>query len=195
MARKTAARRAELRSKLIEIAERTIAVQGLSALRARDLAKEADCATGAIYNVFGDLGELTLEVNARTFKRLGAAVAEDLAAAPTDPTQQLIVMAQAYHHFAAANHNSWRALFDLPRAPGEAAPEWYLEEMGQLFTYIAGPLTALRPALGEGEISDLTRALFSAVHGIVLLGLDDASAGVGRDDIDRMIALVLGNLA
>ena len=85
MASKTQARREALRSNLIEIAERTISNDGLRALRARDLAKEAGCAVGAIYNVFGDLTDLTLAVNARTFQRLGADVAAALADAPQDP--------------------------------------------------------------------------------------------------------------
>ncbi|MEO1638552.1 MAG: TetR/AcrR family transcriptional regulator [Pseudomonadota bacterium] len=195
MARKTEARRKELREALILIAERTIAAEGLSALRARDLAKEAGCAVGAIYNVFGDLTDLALAVNARTFHRLGADVAEALADAPTDPVEQLVVMGQAYHRFAAANHNSWRALFDIERAPGEAAPDWYLAEMGRLFQYISDPLAALFPKHSAADLTLLTRALFSSVHGIVLLGLDEASAGVPSDDIDRMIALVLRQFA
>ena len=101
MATKTELRRQELRDKLIVIAERTIAQKGLGALRARDLAGEAGCAVGAIYNVFGDLTDLALAVNARTFHRLGADVAEALADAPEDPVEQLVVMAQAYHRFAA----------------------------------------------------------------------------------------------
>ncbi|MEM8537052.1 MAG: TetR/AcrR family transcriptional regulator, partial [Pseudomonadota bacterium] len=145
MARKTEARRKELREALILIAERTIAKDGLGALRARDLAKEAGCAVGAIYNVFGDLTDLALAVNARTFHRLGADVAAALADAPTDPVKQLIIMAQAYHKFAAANHNSWRALFDIERPSGETAPDWYLAEMGQLFQYISDPLTVIFP--------------------------------------------------
>ena len=191
MAGKVAERRAALRDNLVQIAERTIAEKGLGALRARDLASEAGCAVGAIYNVFGDLTDLVLTVNARTFHRLGADVAEALAAAPQDPVEQLIVMAQAYHHFAAANRFSWRALFDVERAPGEAAPDWYLHEMGQLFTYISDPLAVIFPNRDAQDLALLTRALFSSVHGIVLLGLDQASAGVPSDDIDRMIALVL----
>ncbi len=191
MATKTEIRRQELRDKLIVIAERTIAHKGLSALRARDLAAEAGCAVGAIYNVFGDLTDLTLAVNARTFHRLGADVAEALADAPEDPVEQLVVMAQAYHHFAAANHLSWRALFDVERPAGEAAPDWYLAEMGQLFTYISDPLAVIFPDRAADELALLTRALFSSVHGIVLLGLDEASAGVSTDNIDHMIALVL----
>lgn len=191
MAGKVAERRAALRENLIEIAERTISGKGLTALRARDLAGEAGCAVGAIYNVFGDLTDLVLAVNARTFHRLGADVAAALAEAPQDPVEQLVVMAQAYHRFAAQNHLSWRALFDVDRAPGEAAPDWYLAEMGQLFAYISDPLTVIFPTRDSTELALLTRALFSSVHGIVLLGLDEASAGVPSDDIDRMIALVL----
>ena len=194
MASKTQARREALRSNLIEIAERTISNDGLRALRARDLAKEAGCAVGAIYNVFGDLTDLTLAVNARTFQRLGADVAAALADAPQDPVEQLVVMAQAYHHFAAANHLSWRALFDVERPAGETAPDWYLQEMGHLFTYISDPLAAIFPETDAEDLSLLTRALFSSVHGIVLLGLDEASAGVPTEDIDRMIALVLRQL-
>ena len=191
MAGKVAQRRAALRENLVLIAERTISEKGLTALRARDLASEAGCAVGAIYNVFGDLTDLVLTVNARTFHRLGADVAEALAEAPQDPVEQLVVMAQAYHKFAADNHLSWRALFDVDRAPGEAAPGWYLEEMGRLFTYISDPLGVIFPNRDPHEHALLTRALFSSVHGIVLLGLDEASAGVPPEDIDRMIGLIL----
>lgn len=184
-------RRAALRDALIDIAEATITAHGLQSLRARDLAKEAGCAVGAIYNVFGDLNDLVLAVNARTFHNLGAAVAAELSDAPEDATAQLIAMAQAYHHYAAANTNRWRALFDVERAPDEDAPDWYLTEMGRLFTYIATPLGVIFPNLSAEKNATLTRGLFSSVHGIVLLGLDDASAGVAAPEIDETIALIL----
>ena len=191
MATKTELRRQELRDNLIIIAERTIAQKGLTALRARDLASEAGCAVGAIYNVFGDLTDLVLAVNARTFHRLGADVAEALADAPQDPVEQLVIVAQAYHRFASDNHLSWRALFDVERAPGEAAPDWYLQEMGQLFTYISDPLAVIFPDHDSQDLALLTRALFCSVHGIGRLGLDEASAGVPAVEFDRLIALVL----
>lgn len=194
MAGKVEARRKVLRENLIEIAERRIATDGLSALRARDLATEAGCALGAIYNVFGDLTDLVLAVNARTFKTLGADVAAALADAPQDATEQLVVMAQAYHAFAAKHFHLWRALFDVDRAEGEAAPDWYLAEMGQLFAYIAAPISSLFPDMTGPEQALLTRGLFSSVHGIVLLGLDGASAGVPSAAIDDMIALILVQL-
>ena len=82
----TKTRRDVLREALIVIAEKQIAAEGMAGLRARDLATEAGCALGAIYNVFPDLTALTLEVNARTFADLGQDVAEALAH-PTPKTQ------------------------------------------------------------------------------------------------------------
>ena len=191
MARNTDERRDALRTRLTDIAERQIGTAGLRSLRARDLAAEAGCAVGAIYNAVGDLNELVLAVNARTFARLGQAVS---AARAETPHAKLVAMAQAYHHFAAENHLLWRALFDIERPEGATAPDWYLAEMGRLFAHIAGPLHSLFPELDQTDHALLTRALFSAVHGIVLLGLDDASAGVPRDQIDRMLALTLERL-
>jgi AcrR family transcriptional regulator len=195
MAGKVEIRRAALRDALIQHAQTRITADGLKNLRARDLAKDAGCALGAIYNVFGDLNDLVLAVNAGTFKRLGAAVAQSLADAPLDATQQLIVMSHAYHRFAAENFNTWRALFDIERPAGEAAPDWYLQEMGQLFAYIDAPLSVIFPQHTAEDRALLTKALFSSVHGIVLLGLDEASAGVPAAQLDEMISLILGHLA
>ena len=195
MAGKVEARRAALRTALISHAKQRITADGLKNLRARDLANDAGCALGAIYNVFGDLGDLVLAVNAETFENLGASVAESLADAPQTPTDQLIIMAQSYHHFAAANYHLWRALFDIERPAGETAPEWYLAEMGQLFAYIDAPLSVLFPDHDTEQRALLTKALFSSVHGIVLLGLDEASAGVPAPQLDKMISLVLKQLA
>lgn len=187
-------RRAALRETLTDIAERTIIANGLKSLRARDLAKEAGCALGAIYNAVGDLNELTLDVNARTFKRLGDYVQANT---PADlaPIDRLVAMAWAYHHFAAENHNAWRALFDIEREPGAEAPGWYLQEMGKLFALIHGPLAEMNPDQLPEDLQLLTRALFSGVHGIVLLALDEASAGLPASETDRMIDLILRRLA
>ncbi len=194
MTGKVQERRRALRENLIAHAERRIAADGLSSLRARDLAQDAGCAVGAIYNVFGDLTDLVLSVNARTFDKLGATVSEALAGAPTDAVEQLVVMSQAYHRFAAENHNLWRAMFDVDRPAGESAPDWYLREMGRLMAYIAAPLSVIFPDLDESDLALMTRALFSSVHGIVLLALDEAASGVPTAEIDRMISLVLRQL-
>ncbi len=194
MAEKVETRRRALREALIVIAEKRIAAEGLAGLRARDLATEAGCALGAIYTVFPDMTALTLEVNARTFADLGQDVAEALAGAPLSPVAQLVTMGLAYHRFAAHHRNRWRALFDVPRPAGTKAPDWYLADMARLFAYIADPVSVLFSQMPERDQALFTRALFSSVHGIVWLALDEASAGVPQAETDRMIALLLVQL-
>ena len=67
---KQADRNAALRTRLVDAAERTIDERGLAALKARDLAAEAGCAIGTIYNVFEHLDELVLAVGSRTLAML-----------------------------------------------------------------------------------------------------------------------------
>jgi AcrR family transcriptional regulator len=190
----TADRRAALRDRLIDAADIRISRDGLGALKARDLAQDAGCALGAIYNVFPSLTDLVLVVNARTFRRLGAFVLGELAGDHT-PARQMVIMAQAYHHFAAANRHAWGAMFTVDRLPGETAPGWYRDEMDGLFTLIAGPLGQVMPTLSGPERDRMARTLFSAVHGIVALGLDQAAGGVSVEDIDPMLEVLLSRIA
>lgn len=189
------ARHDDLRTRLTDIAEATIRQGGFAALRARDLAGQAGCSVGAIYNVFTDLNGVVMAVNARTFLRLGAAVAAAVEGqGALSPTDRLIRMAHAYLHFAAANPREWRTLFDLQMTT-DTVPDWYLAELHMLFAQIAGPLTELFPDRDPQGIGLLTRTLFSAVHGIVLLGLERRISGLPPEQIESMIALLLRNVA
>ena len=192
MARDTEKRRAELREKLIDIAEVEIREHGLASLRARSLAEKASCAVGAIYNVFDDMTGLALAVNGRTFQRLGADVSNAVAArADARPVERLIVMAHGYLVFAAENRNLWRALFDVEMSAESDVPQWYMEELGRLFAIIAEPLRELDPKASPEDIDLRTRTLFSSVHGILLLGLERRISGVPMERMEQMIEYLL----
>ena len=192
MARAADERRKALRDTLIELAEAEIEQNGITAIKARPLAQAAGCSGGAIYNVFGDLEDIIIAVNGRTFRKLGQFVAQALDGKDDlPPTERLVVMSYAYLDYAAAHPRLWRALFDLQMSTDMDVPAWYLEELGRLFSYIDGPVQECFPDMGAEEVSLMTRALFSSIHGIVLLGLENRISGVPRDQIRIMIALIL----
>lgn len=195
MAGKVQKKRDDLRLKLIDIAEERIKTGGISEVRARDLAKEAGCAVGAIYNVFGDMNDLVMAVNARTFKRVGAQVSAAVTAEPPGhPVNTMIAMSHAYLHFARDNTPAWRTLFDLEVSTEESVPAWYLEELQKVFALIADPLIRIFPDMSPEDVSLMTRGLFSAVHGIVLLGLQKRISAVPIDQLEHMITLVFSHL-
>lgn len=187
----TEERRDALRLRLIDIVERRIAEQGLDAIKARDVAREAGCALGAIYNVVADMNELVMAVNGRTFKRLGRFVSQSLQGRSDAPQDQLVTMSHAYLHFAAENTQSWRALFDLEMSTESRVPDWYVAELAGLFAIIADPLRRLFPDWSATQIDLMTRALFSSVHGMVLLGLEKRISGVPIPRIEEMITVLL----
>jgi len=190
MGLKSQMRREQLRDKLVEAAELRIARDGLSELRARDLARDAECAVGAIYNAFDDLNAIVMAVNGRTFLRLEQAVARSFDGSE-QPVQRLTAMSIAYLRFAEANTRLWRALFDLQMRADGPVPEWYRDALKGLFTYISEPVSQLFPELGDDELGLMTRALFSSVHGIITLGLENRISGVPPEQIERMITQVL----
>ena len=192
MSEKTRQRQARLRENLIDAAEAQIIRGGLQSVKARDLARQAACALGAIYIVFDDINALIMAVNGRTFHKIGTKVSKAVEQSKSKaPNDQLIEMSYAYLEFAAENTNLWRALFDLRMPADEHVPDWYLQELSQLFAHIARPLAEIFPGLSDKELDLMTRALFSSVHGIVLLGLENRISGVPRENIKTMIAQVL----
>ncbi len=192
MSTKAQDRRNALHMTLIDIAETQIEQDGIAAIKARTLAQEAGCSVGAIYNVFGDLEDIIIAVNGRTFEKLGRHVALALAGKEAlGPTDRLIAMSFAYLDYAVEHPRLWRALFDLRMSTDMEVPQWYLSELAQLFAFIDGPVQECFPDLDTEEVSLMTRALFSSIHGIVLLGLENRISGVPRDQIRNMIAMLL----
>lgn len=195
MAGKVAERKARLRDTLITVAEAQIVEGGFHSVKARNLAQQAGCALGAIYNVFDDMTALIMVVNGRTFHKIGIAVSAAVdQSADQGPNDQLIAMSYAYLQFAVENTHLWRALFDLEMPANGPVPEWYLHELSQLFAFISKPLARLFPDMDPRDLDLMTRALFSAVHGIVLLGLENRISGVPRGQVEMMISQVLGQI-
>jgi AcrR family transcriptional regulator len=171
---RAAERRLALRASLIDAAERAIAAGGLSGLNARDLARDVGCAVGAIYNVFPHLDAVVFEVNSRTLALIEKFIARRIrSAAGAPPGQILVGLALAYVDFATANRPRWRALFDHLPETADAMPASYRAEQARVFAAVDQPLSLLRPDLSPDEVVHFSRTIFSAVHGIVSLGLDE----------------------
>ena len=190
----TAARRQNVKEALVNAAERAITAEGLRGLKARALADEAGCAVGAIYNVFGDLDDIVLAVNLRTLASLEQAITAQAGAANDDPVERLVAMALAYLDYAAANKMRWRTLFQHHMPPHRTVPDWYMEELRRMFGYVEEPLRALQPKASIEDRALFARTLFSAVHGIAALGMEEKleyiPLSVVRDQMKLMVEVI-----
>jgi AcrR family transcriptional regulator len=184
-------RREKLREALVLAAERSIAAGGLAGLRTRELAREIGCANGAVYNLVADMDELILRVGSRTLHRLDALLTEAESEGSASAGETLVHIAQAYCDFAAENIGLWRALFEHRMQPGKPIPDWAIDEQMVLFRHIYRPLAALFPKRSAHELSVTARSLFSAVHGMVMLGLEQKLIAVPIDALRNEIAIMV----
>jgi len=195
---KATARRRQLKQALIAAAERTIEADGLRGLRARELAADVGCAVGAIYNVMTDLDDLIFAVNGRTLEQLEKTLT--IAGHPqAGAIETLTHLGLAYTDYAAGNTRRWRALFDHRLPAGGEVPAWYRANLHRLFGYIEEPLRELAPALAPERRALLARSLFSAVHGIVLIGLEEKLQSLPlpmlREQVTVMVEAIARGLA
>ncbi|HMJ43238.1 MAG TPA: TetR-like C-terminal domain-containing protein [Pseudolabrys sp.] len=188
---KTLERREKLRCELILAAERSIGAKGMAGLKTRELARDIGCANGAVYNLVEDMDELILLVGSRTLARLDASLTVAESDGPASAGETLARIAVAYCDFAADNLELWRALFEHRMVPGKPIPEWAIEQQMELFRHIYRPLATLFPKRSAAELSVTARSLFSAVHGMVALGLEQKLIAVPVDALRAEIALIV----
>ena len=170
---------------MIEIARGLIAANGLRSLKVRDVAEAADCSIGSVYNEFGDFDDLILTVNRETVRALTAR----LAAVPAeDPVRQLRGLAETYLAFAADHANLLRSLFEHRMEGDRPFPEDILRMVMQAFALMHEPMVRLLPGRDPEEVALLARMMFSAVHGIISLGLEERMVAVPPEKLRQKLA-------
>ncbi|WP_407177277.1 TetR/AcrR family transcriptional regulator [Bradyrhizobium sp. STM 3562] len=170
---------------MLETARAIIAAKGLRSLKVRDVAEAADCSIGSVYNEFGDFDGLILTVNRETVEALAArlnAVPKD------DPIRQLHGLAETYLAFFTEHANLLRSLYEHRMEDDRPFPEDILLMVMRAFALMHDPLVRLMPGRDGADIALQARMMFSAVHGIISLGLEERMVAVPPDKLREQVA-------
>ena len=173
------------RALMLATARRIISAKGLRSLKVRDVAEAADCAIGSVYNEFGDFDGLILTVNRETVLALTARLK---AVSTEDPVRQLHGLAAVYLEFATTQANLLRSLFEHRMEEDRPFPEDILRMVMQAFELMHAPLARLLPDQDEQQVAILARLMFSAVHGIISLGLEERMVAVPPEMLRQQVA-------
>jgi AcrR family transcriptional regulator len=170
---------------MLEIARGIIASKGLRLLKVRDVAEAADCSIGSVYNEFADFDGLILAVNRETVEalttRLGSVPADD-------PIRQLHGLAATYLEFFSQHANLLRSLYEHRMEDDRPFPEDILLMVMRAFALMHQPLVRLLPDRDPKDIAMLARLMFSAVHGIISLGLEERMVAVPPESLRHQVA-------
>ena len=171
----TADRRQAQLEALIAAAEKRICETRSHVLKARDLAADIGVALGGLYNIVQDMDDLLLRVTVRTQARLDALFEAETAHLPMttreEAVNRLVRVGLAYFRFARENLPLWRMMFEVRITT--PLPDWAAQAQLGLFRHAGAPLSVIMPDASPETLTIRARTLFSAVHGVVYIGLEE----------------------
>ncbi|NNG03184.1 MAG: TetR/AcrR family transcriptional regulator [Inquilinus sp.] len=170
MARRSDHSRGELRKMALAAAESIAEQEGARGLTAREVAGRIGYSVGTLYNLFGTLDDLIVEVNGTTLDALYDSLMEARRKADSDEPETVIAaFAAAYIDFIDRQPNRWDILFEHKLPKGRRLPNWYFEKLGRLLTLLDGSLAPLFAADQKRDRARAARVLWCGLHGICSL--------------------------
>ncbi|MCF1503412.1 WHG domain-containing protein [Afifella sp. H1R] len=177
----TRRRSADIRSAMIDAAERIVSEEGVSAVTARRVASEVGVAVGTTYNVFDNLGALIAAVNARTF----AALAETMSEVKVEgraTREVLLDFADRYADFVHRNERRWLAVFET-EMPADGAEPPNQPTVDRLFATLERAIRAHDRRIDDKLASQSARGLWAAVHGLLILSAAGRLGAIRLDSV------------
>lgn len=166
----------ELREHILSAATALITSSGLAGLSAREVARRIGYSAGTIYNVFQNLDDLILTIEARMLDDLDCAL--DAIPKGGDPHEYLLRIAEAYLRFTHNNPRCWNLLFEHHLPDGVDVPASYREKLEGLLGRIEGALAPLGQFSDAADLKRSARVLWAGVHGITSLSTADKLSSV-----------------
>jgi AcrR family transcriptional regulator len=193
----------QLRALVLNAAQEIIEAQGLAGLSAREIARRIGYSPGTIYNLFSNLDDVVLNVEARVLdaldRRLGEAQQAADGAAEGNQGDRLARLARAYLAFTQERPRLWNLLLEHDMPPGTELPPWYRQKLEGLMAQVERALAPCFPPGSEAERQRAARALWAGVHGIASLSTADKLSVVTTETagrlIDDLVATYLAGLA
>lgn len=185
MARRSDHTQEELRELILEAAERAMASKGLAGLSARDIARDIGYSPGTIYNIFANLDDVVLNVEARVIDRLDARLRQ--VSTRGTPMQQVQRLATTYLEFTRDNPKLWGLLFEHTLPARTKVPGWYAKRLERLLGRLEEALRPLFPASRPVAAARAARVLWASVHGITSLSVADKLSNITTARAERML--------
>jgi AcrR family transcriptional regulator len=175
----------QLRELILDAAQDIIEAQGIAGLSAREIARRIGYSPGTIYNMFENLDDVVLNIEARVLDALDQRLAGLLNEG--DACTRVTRLALTYLAFTHEKPKLWNLLFEHHMPAGSALPAWYQQKLEILMSRVE---TALAPEFGAGQDAERQRAarvLWAGVHGITSLSTADKLSVVTTETANRLI--------
>lgn len=189
MARRSEHTQEQIRDMVLKAAEHIIIEEGFNALTVRKVAMEIGYTVGSIYMVYANMDDLIMHVKAKTLDELAEHMRN--IKPPATVEQHIHSLADIYLDFAHQHFNRWRMIFD---AHSETPmPDWYQQKVQNMFVIVEELFQRLLPDQSAEQLQLAARALWCGVHGVCVLSLNGSLGGVGAENTEATVNLLVEN--
>ena len=154
----------ELKELMLKSAEDLINAEGYRNLTARKISKQMNYSVGTLYNIFDNLNDIIMHVNARTLKKIKNQFIKKTQDSPND----IVALAYTYINFWDTNTQLADMLFNYKQPANLDIPSFVQNEINHIYQII---IDILMPKLNNNsELAQTTCAvLWGGLHGICVL--------------------------
>ena len=192
MARRSDHTREELKELALKSTEELLNDKPASELSTRQIATKMGYTVGTLYQIFKNLPDLLLHVNVRTLKTLHNDCNE-LKVDQSDPKKNILDYANIYLKFAHSHPGLWELIFDNTLINDDELPDWYITQVDSLFSLIEVQLKMIQPLSSDIEITKASRVLWSSVHGICILSINNNLFAKSACSSEELIESLINN--
>jgi len=171
MGRRSAHTPEELKALILQATQDIIERDGLAGLSARAIARRIEYSPGTLYNMFQNLDDLVLHVEANVLDELD----RRLQSVVTDatPLQAVQRLAATYLSFTRERPRLWNLLFEHHLPSSAAIPDWYQAKLDGLLQRVEDAIRPLFERADPATLGRTARVLWAGVHGIASLSTSD----------------------
>ncbi len=191
MGRRSDHSREELCELALDAARRIVDEDGLSALTARKVAGAMGYAPGTLYNLFGNLDDLIVHLNARTLDDLCHRLSLNPGAG--SPEEVLSRMLNAYLEFLTDHSSLWHLLFEHKLPDDKELPDWYARKVDKVLGLVENALSPLFAEDRQNQKRDAACVLWASLHGICSLYQTGKLSVVTSTSVREMTETLLAN--
>ena len=161
---------AGFRERLCDAAEALFAEHGAEAVTMRQISAKLEVSPMTPYRYFSDKQAILAAVRARAFERFAAALEEANAASRHDQANRGRAIGKAYLHFAFANPEAYKLMFDLSQPGEELYPDLNRAARRARATMTLHLKDGGAAGL-QGDLDLIGHAYWAAMHGPIMLQL------------------------
>lgn len=183
----------QLRQLILDAAYGIIETDGLAGLSAREIARRIKYSPGTIYNMYQNLDDVVLHVEARVLDALDQCLEAANGGVHTDASARVRALARAYLAFTHEKPKLWNLLFEHYLPAGSDTPAWYQRKLECLMGRVEEAMAPLFPADAEADRKRAARVLWASVHGITSLSTANKLVSVTTETAAALVDDLIDN--